>query len=127
MTRLYALTATLLVVHELDSAYWREWELFGLPGGVELFLAIHVPLLLLVLWGYERVIARARAGALMAVAVGAAGVATAAIHGAFLARGSVEFRTPMSIAVIGATALAGMALLGAAVSALRSAAAPAAS
>lgn len=111
MKRLYWLTAALLVVHEIDSAYWREWELFGLPGGVELFLALHVPLVLLVLWGYQQVIAGSRAGVRMAALVGALGVATGAVHGTFLARGAAEFRTPASLAVIVATVLAGAALL----------------
>ncbi len=31
--RLYVLNATLLLVHELDSAFWREWDVLGLPGG----------------------------------------------------------------------------------------------
>src|SRR5512133_1501827 len=109
--RLYPLTAALLIVHEIDSAYWREWELLGLPGGVEAFLLIHLPLALLVLWGQAEVAARSRAGFWMSVAVGAAGILTAAIHFAFLLRGAVEFRTPGSLAVIGASALAGLALL----------------
>ena len=111
MKWLYWLTASLLIVHEIDSAYWREWELFGLPGGIAGFLAIHVALALLVLWGYERVIARARSGVWMSLAVGAGGVATAVIHGAFLARGALEFRTPASIVVIAATGVSGLALL----------------
>ena len=28
----YLADLTLLVVHEIDSAYWKEWELFHLPG-----------------------------------------------------------------------------------------------
>jgi hypothetical protein len=48
----------------------------------------------------------------MSFAVGAFGVLTAAIHGALLARGGAEFRTPTSVALIGATAFAGLALLG---------------
>ena len=111
MKRLYWLTAALLVVHEIDSGYWREWELFGLPGGAELFLVLHVPLTLLVLWGYEQVIAGTRAGVRMAAIVGALGLATGAVHGTFLARGAAGFRTPASLAVIGATVLAGAALL----------------
>jgi hypothetical protein len=114
MRTLYAITAALLVVHEIDSAYWREWELFGLPGGIAAFLAIHVLLVLLVLWGHERVIAASRAGSRMAMAVGAAGVATAAIHGAFLLRGSAAFRTAPSLAVIGACCASGIALIAAA-------------
>src|SRR5574341_288760 len=111
MKRLYLLTASLLIVHEIDSAYWREWELFGMPGGIGAFLAIHVPLALLVLWGYERAVAATRAGRRMALAVGAAGIATAVIHGAFLLRGSAAFRTVPSLALIGATGVAGVALV----------------
>ena len=27
------LNFALLVTHQIDSAYWKEWELFHLPGG----------------------------------------------------------------------------------------------
>ena len=33
LTLIYLINATLLIVHEIDSAYWEEWKLFGLPGG----------------------------------------------------------------------------------------------
>jgi hypothetical protein len=111
MTRLYPLTASLLVVHEIDSAYWREWELFGLPGGVELFLAIHLPLALLLLWGQGQVAARTRAGLWVSVAAGMAGVATGVIHGTFLARGAAQFRSAGSLGLIAATTASGLALL----------------
>jgi hypothetical protein len=31
----------LLVTHQIDSAYWRECELFHLPGGVQLNLVLN--------------------------------------------------------------------------------------
>jgi hypothetical protein len=111
MNRLYSLTVSLLIVHEIDSAYWREWELFGLPGGPELFLALHLPLALLVLWGQEQVAARSRAGFWVSVAAGALGIATGAIHAAFLIGGSAAFRTAGSLTVIVATAASGLALV----------------
>lgn len=40
---LYLANAILLICHEMDSAYWKEWELFRLPGGITLFLIIHFP------------------------------------------------------------------------------------
>ena len=33
-TRLYLANTALLIAHEIDSAYWKEWELFHLPGGI---------------------------------------------------------------------------------------------
>ncbi|MFA9496698.1 MAG: DUF6713 family protein, partial [Candidatus Bathyarchaeota archaeon] len=51
LTLIYLINATLLIVHEIDSAYWEEWKLFGLPGGLQGFLLIHIPLIALILYG----------------------------------------------------------------------------
>src|SRR5512138_2206626 len=102
MRALYLLEAALLVVHEIDSAFWREWDLFGLPGGEAGFLALHVPLVAVVVWGYGRVVEGARAGARMSAALAIAGLAAAAIHGTLLARGAPEFRTAPSLLVLAA-------------------------
>jgi hypothetical protein len=29
----------------MDSAYWKEWNLFNLGGGIDLFLALHFPII----------------------------------------------------------------------------------
>src|SRR5512146_2873166 len=39
---LYASAFLLLIVHEIDSAYWHEWNLFGIPGGIQAFLLANV-------------------------------------------------------------------------------------
>ena len=36
----YLINATLLICHEIDSAYWREWELFHIPGGSIVFVML---------------------------------------------------------------------------------------
>jgi hypothetical protein len=41
LTWIYLVNATLLIVHEIDSAYWKEWELFKLPGGAGGFVILH--------------------------------------------------------------------------------------
>ncbi len=48
---IYLINAILLINHEIDSAYWKEWELFKLPGGIGGFLLLHFPLLFLILYG----------------------------------------------------------------------------
>ncbi len=125
MRRLYLLNAALLVVHEIDSAFWREWDLLGLPGGEAGFLAIHLPLVALLIWGYGRLLAGARAGAILSLALAAAGVLAAALHAALLLRGRPEFRAPGSIAVLAATLVASLAQAPLAIAALRRAGAPA--
>lgn len=58
---LYLLNLTLLILHEMDSAYWKEWDLFRLPGGVGGFLLIHLPLWIAGLYGLV-LVREARAG-----------------------------------------------------------------
>jgi hypothetical protein len=43
LAKLYMLNLALLATHEIDSAYWHEWEMFHLPGGVQGFLAAGFP------------------------------------------------------------------------------------
>jgi hypothetical protein len=33
----YLINSVLLITHEIESAYWKEWELFRLPGGFPSF------------------------------------------------------------------------------------------
>jgi hypothetical protein len=104
---LYRLTAALLITHEIDSGYWREWEVLRLPGGVAAFLAVHVPLAVAVLWGAERLAVGGRAGRALAAAVGCAGLLAVGVHGVLLWRGGAAFSTAPSLvllALVGASA-----------------------
>ncbi len=109
MRQAYCLAAALLGAHEVDSGFWREWELFGLPGGAAAFVALHVGMFLLILWGYGQVVGGGRtAGAVMSLVLGAAGVFALGIHGWHLAHGDERFRSLTSVVV-----LAGLGLMGA--------------
>ena len=119
LCRLYLANAAFLIAHEIDSAYWHEWNLFGLGGGAGAFVLLHVPLAAAVFWGYGALRADARSGLWMSILLAAAGLSAGAIHGAFLLSGRAEFRTPVSIAVITATTLLSLVQLWAAARALR--------
>jgi hypothetical protein len=97
---LYTLNAALLVAHEIDSAFWREWEMFGVGGGSGGFVLAHVPLVAGVLWGFERLVTGARAGVWMSLALALAGLAAGVIHSVFLLAGRTEFRDPVSLGVL---------------------------
>lgn len=97
---LYIINATLLTCHEIDSAYWREWELFHLPGGADLFVALHLPLVGLILWGLVLIAREQLAGRWFALGLGVAGLAGGLLHGWFLLHGDSRFRSPVSIALI---------------------------
>ena len=100
---IYIINATLLIVHEIDSAYWQEWKLFKLPGGLALFLCLHIPLVIAVLLGLLLLAWGSYAGLVISGILGLAGIFAFVIHMAFIARGRPEFKTAASISVLCAT------------------------
>jgi hypothetical protein len=106
---LYLANAVLLVVHEIDSAYWHEWSLLGLPGGIELFLLLHLPLLVIVFWGFKQVVLWSRGAKALSYFLALAGIVAFALHRKLMVGGSPEFRLPVSQAVLWATLLVSLA------------------
>ncbi len=51
------LNVTVLLVHQIDAAYWHEWEMFRMPGGNQVNLLLNLPIVALVLHAYARVAA----------------------------------------------------------------------
>lgn len=92
----YMVNAVFLIIHEIDSAYWREWELFGLPGGLAGFLGLHFPLLFLALLGLVQVAQGLYTRLILSLALTLGGVFTFSIYNYFMRRGRVEFKTPAS-------------------------------
>lgn len=97
---LYLGNSVVLMTHEIDSAYWHEWELFGLPGGIQLFLTLHLFLLGVVLWGYRSVVLWTRGARNYSYLLACAGIFAVFIHGGFLAAGTPQFRSPASLALL---------------------------
>ena len=93
---LYVSNAVLLIDHEIDSAYWKEWELFKLPGGIGGFLLLHVPLLLFILIGLVLVTRNLYSGLIFSFILCIGGIFAFVIHTYFLKKGRTEFNTPLS-------------------------------
>jgi hypothetical protein len=93
---LYLTNAILLIIHEIDSAFWKEWELFKLPGGIGGFLIMHVPILFLILYGLVLVSQQSFLGLIMSLVLCAGGIFAFCIHTAFIRRGRHEFNTAIS-------------------------------
>jgi hypothetical protein len=101
----YLLNTLALILHEIDSAYWREWEMFHLPGGETGFLLLHIPLLLPVLYGLVLVERIALAGLILSLLVSGAGLLAFSIHTVFIRRGNPQFKTAISQGILRATLL----------------------
>jgi hypothetical protein len=72
--------ATLIIVHEIESAYWEEWKLFRLPGGLEGFLLVHIPLVALILYGLVEVNNQSPLGKNLSVILSLGGLFAFSIH-----------------------------------------------
>ena len=90
----------MLFTHEIDSAYWHEWELFRLPGGIQVFVLVHIPLIIIFLVGFKRVILNETGAYLYSLVTAGLGVFAFIIHATFLALGYAQFRTPVSLALL---------------------------
>lgn len=101
----YLTNAAVLLVHQMDAAYWHEWTLFHLPGGLAVFLILNVPIALVVLSGYGAVAARRASAVMYSWILVACGVFAAAFHLTYLAAGDLAFRTPVSLILLASTLL----------------------
>jgi len=93
---LYIINSAILINHEIDSAFWHEWELFGMKGGVEGFLIIHLPLWAGLLYGLVALSRHQHAGLVFSCVVSAVGIFAFCIHTYFLRKGRPEFNTVFS-------------------------------
>ena len=97
---IYLVNAVLLINHEIDSAYWREWELFRLPGGINGFLLLHFPLLFAVLYGLVLVYRQTFSGLILSLLLSLGGLFAFGIHTYFLQKGRDEFQSPVSRSIL---------------------------
>jgi hypothetical protein len=113
---LYLANAALLITHEIDSAYWKEWNLFGFlfgrPSGYDddrkplaIFLLCHIPAAFLVVWGASEVVRGSTAGTVMSLVLAGGGIFAFTVHMIFMARGRDEFRAPVSVLILVGTLL----------------------
>lgn len=102
---LYFANAVLLIVHEIDSAYWKEWTLFKLPGGISFFLLLHIPLIAFVLYGLVEVYTSTFTGLIFSLILSLSGIVAFTIHTYFIKKGHPEFKTKTSIGILAAVLL----------------------
>ena len=105
---LYLINAVLLIVHEIDSAYWQEWKLFHLPGGASGFVLLHLPLVFVVIYGLVLLDRGQPAGLVISLLLGLSGLLALGLHDFFLKKGHKEFDTPVSKGILVATGLASL-------------------
>lgn len=111
LDRLCIAVLALFVTHQIDAAYWREWQMFHLPGGIQLFNVLNLLLFLVLLAGLRSVFLRRPGGYYWALLIAFSGIATFFIHGGFMLAGYDQFLLPVSVLVIAAFFLASLWLV----------------
>lgn len=97
---LYVINSVLVIDHELDSAYWKEWELFRLPGEISGFLLLHVPLLFVILWGLVLIVKQSWWGLVISLLLCVGGLFAFIAHTYFLRKGRPQFNNWVSKTIL---------------------------
>jgi hypothetical protein len=110
ISMLYIINATLLILHEIESAYEKEWELLKLPGKITGFLLLHIPIIILIFYGLIEVEKGTAAGFVLGIVTGIGGVIPFIVH-KIIVRKSDHFNLIISNAIIYLNILSGVCLL----------------
>ena len=103
------MNAVVLCVHQIDAAYWHEWNLFRLPGGNQLNLILNLLIIASVFYAYRHVLSGSPTWRRGHAYLAFLGLLTLSLHSLFFYMGHEEFLQPMSLALIAATALLSLA------------------
>lgn len=104
----YLTTLSLLIFHQIDAAYWQEWQMFHLPGGIQGYLVFNIAVLPFLLIGYANVIKGHKSGFLCSYICAGLGVLTGLIHATFALFESQRFNLPLSMLIIMLCLVSGM-------------------
>ena len=110
LTLLYMANATLLLLHEIESAYEREWEILKLPGQIAGFLLMHIPIIFLVLYGLVEIDKQSTVGIIFGIIMGISGIIPFLVH-KIIVRRAHHFNLMISNVIIYLNVLSGVGLL----------------
>ena len=100
LEKLYLINLSLIITHEIDAAYWKEWEMFFLPGGIQLFNILNFLLIVVLIWGYRSVVLKTKRGFNYSIVMSSIGIVAFIIHGIYMLNGYEQFSLPVSILIL---------------------------
>jgi hypothetical protein len=77
---LYILNVSLLLLHEIESAYEKEWEILLLPGKITGFLLLHIPIVFIFFYGLYCIILYPQTRGIISIIIGIAGFIPFIVH-----------------------------------------------
>ena len=109
ITTVYILNSTLLLLHEIESAYEKEWEILKLPGKISGFLILHIPIILVIFYGLIEIERLSMIGLILGIILGVGGIIPFLVHKVVVKRKG-HFNRLISNAVIYLNVLLGVLL-----------------
>ncbi len=100
LVHLSILNLALIVTHEIDSAFWQEWTLFKIPGGIQVFLILNFLLVVPALYGLLQMVKGGKTGRVFSLILSFGGVFAFSIHTIFIRTGHTEFTLPVSLVLL---------------------------
>ncbi len=100
LNKIIVLNLALLITHQIDAAYWHEWDMFALPGGIQFFNSLNLLIFLVALGCFVPVIQRKPHGFCLSLMIAATGALVLPIHASFALAAFTQFHLPLSIFVI---------------------------
>lgn len=83
---LYILNATLILLHEIESGFEKEWEILKLPMKVTGFIIFHIPIILILFYGLLEIEKHTKIGLIIGVISGLGGIIPFLVHKIFVKR-----------------------------------------
>ena len=80
ITLFFIFNATMLLLHEIESSYEKEWEILGLPGRITGFLLLHIPIIILLFYGALEIEKRTQVGLIIGIISGIGGIIPFLVH-----------------------------------------------
>ena len=106
----YILNATLLLLHEIESGYEREWEILKLPGKITGFLLFHIPIIFIIFYGFYSIIQYPQVKLIASLIMGASGFIPFIVH-KIIVNKREYFNKPISNIIIIGNIFSGIMLI----------------
>jgi uncharacterized membrane protein len=106
----YILNVTLLILHEIESGYEKEWEILKLPGEITGFLLLHIPIIFVFFYGLYCIIEFPQTKLVISIIIGASGFIPFLVHKIIINK-KEYFNKPISKIIIIGNIFSGIALI----------------
>ena len=110
ITLIYIVNSTLLLLHEIESAYEKEWDILRLPGKITGFLLLHIPIILIIFYGLLELEKLSNVGLILGIVLGIGGIIPFIVHKVVVKREN-HFNLFISNMIIYLNVLAGAILV----------------